>query len=150
VTEAADNLVGLAGERFDLVVERGKIREFARATHAQHDAYFDAAAPPIPPTFLAAAALWAPYEEALWDRAGRNAQRALHAEQEFIFPGPPPRAGTKLAGYPRIEDIYHRQGRRGGSLRFIVLVTEFKDDAGNTVAVSRSTAVETETPPEEE
>jgi hypothetical protein len=139
-------LVGLEGEPFELVVERGKLAEFARATRAEHAAYAGEAAP-IPPTFLVTAAHWAPHELALLARIPGEPTRRLHGEQEFVFPGPPPCAGDRLRGRTRVERAFERQGRRGGHLRFYVLLTEFRDAGGAVVAESRTTVVETERAP---
>lgn len=73
----------------------------------------------------------------------------MHAEQEYIFHGPPPRAGDRLVGSSRIERIYDKEGRKGGTLTFAVMVTEFRDAAGTLVAEARLTGVETSKPPEE-
>jgi MaoC dehydratase-like protein len=147
VADLAD-LVGIEGEQFELVVERGKIREFARATHAEDASYVDDPAPVIPPTFLMTAAHWAPHEAALLARVEGDPRRRLHGEQEFSFPGSPPRAGARLRGRTRIDAAFEREGRRGGRLRFYVLATEFRD-ADALVAVARTTVIETERPPED-
>src|SRR4051812_17518623 len=102
-------LIGLQGKPFELVVERGKIREFARATHATHPAYLEDPEPFVPPTFLATAAHWAPHERELLEATGWDRQRMLHAEQEYVFPGPPPRVGMVLRGITRIESVYQRE-----------------------------------------
>ena len=44
--------VGTTDEPFTMTVERGKIREFARATMSSDAEYFDNPASVIPPTFL--------------------------------------------------------------------------------------------------
>ena len=150
--EAADGLarlVGLEGGPFELVVELGKVREFARATHAEDPAYARSSAPSIMPTFLASAAHWAPHERALLERIPGEPSRRLHGEQEFTFPGSPPRAGDRLRGRSRIEAAYEREGRRGGRLRFYVLETTFRDERDAVVAVARTTVVETERAPAE-
>jgi len=73
----------------------------------------------------------------------------MHAEQEYVFHGPPPRAGTRLVCRSRIESVFHKEGRRGGRLTFAVMVTEFRDaTTGALVAEARMTGVETEKPPE--
>ena len=144
---ALEDVTGREGEPFELVVERGKIAEFARATHAESAAYHDAE-PVSPPTFLATTAHWSRNELALLDGVG-DARRRLHGEQEFEFFGPPPRAGTRLRAVPSIESAYEREGRRGGRLRFYVLATRFADDRDRLVAVARMTVVETERPPDE-
>jgi hypothetical protein len=143
-----DGLVGLEGEPFELTVERGKIREFARATRAEDPGYLGDD-PVMPPTFLATTAHWARNELALLDGVEGDPRRRLHGTQEFAFHGPPPRAGARLRGVPRIEAAYERDGRRGGRLRFYVLATEFSDETGRAVAVARMTVVETERAPED-
>ena len=145
---ALEDLVGRRGAPFEFVVERGKIREFARATCAEDASYYDTSAPVIPPTFLAATAHWSRNELALLDDVGEP-RRRLHGEQAFEFHGAPPRAGTRLRAVPRIESAYEREGRRGGRLRFYVLATDFTDESDRLVAVARMTVVETERPPEE-
>ena len=60
-----------------------------------------------------------------------------------MFHGPPPRAGTKLTVTPRIEDIYEKQGGRGGQLEFLVVRTDYTDESGGEVATVRSTAIYT-------
>jgi hypothetical protein len=145
---ALEDLVGRRGEPFELVVERGKVMEFARATHAEDASFYEPAEPVTPPTFLATTAHWSRNELALLDDVG-DARRRLHGEQEFEFFGPPPRAGTRLRALPRIDAAYERDGRRGGRLRFYVLATDFTDDRDRLVAVARMTVVETERPPDE-
>jgi hypothetical protein len=142
-------LVGIRGEPFELVVERGKVREFALATKAAIPVYLDDSTPPIPPTFLASAAHWAPHEVELLERTGWDRRRMLHAAQEYVFPGPVPRAGARMRGESRIEAAYERQGRRGGTLRFVVLVTEFLGEDGTVKALARTTVVATSRAPGE-
>ena len=43
----------------------------------------------------------------------------------------------------RVEDILEKEGRRGGTMTFVITVTEFRDDDGRLVAEARSTAIET-------
>lgn len=144
------SLVGLEGKPFEMVVERGKVREFARATRATHSQYFEDPEPSAPPTFLASAAFWEEPESSVFHSIEYDLARVLHAEQEFVFPAGPPRAGTPLQARSRVEDVYEREGRRGGQLSFIVSVTDFVDPTGTVVAQSRMTIVQTEKPPSED
>src|SRR3954469_883222 len=94
------NALGAEGVPFVLDVERGKIREFARAVRSSHPAHLDGERPIAPATFLTTAFFW---EEAVeganpWHRVRMDPRRGMHAEQEYIFHGPPPRAGTRLIG----------------------------------------------------
>jgi len=131
--------------RFELVVERGKIREFARATGSTNPAYFDDDRPLIPPTFLMSAALWQPPDVPRpYEALRMDLRRVLHGEQEFRFHGPPPRAGARLAVEVRIESVTEKTGRRGGTMRLARVVTDFADERGRVVAQSFATTIETE------
>jgi hypothetical protein len=39
--------------------------------------------------------------------------------------------------------VYEKEGKRGGTMRFTEVVTEFRDASGVLVAESRSTTIET-------
>ena len=131
---------GTRGTEYEMVVERGKIAEFAAAMQSQNPAYAGPAAV-APPTFLISSALWAP-EGAAVDH-GFDRRRLLHGEQEFIFHGPPPRAGQALTVSDQIVDRYEKPGKRGGMMRFAVVVTEYRGEDGALVAEARKTLIET-------
>jgi hypothetical protein len=126
-------------ESWEIVVERGKIREFAEAMQSTSSSFRgpDAIAPP---TFLITAASWAPRGARV--ELGFDRKRVLHGEQEFVYHGPPPRAGTVLHASERLADSYEKTGARGGTMRFAVVVTEFRDDAGTLVAEAICTVIE--------
>jgi hypothetical protein len=132
--------VGTRGTEFEMVVERGKIQEFAAAMQSEDPAYRGDRAI-VPPTFLTSSALWAP-EGARVD-VGFERKRILHGEQEFVFHGPPPHAGQVLKVVDRIEDRYEKPGKRGGKMRFALVVTEYRTEDGTLVAEGRSTLIET-------
>jgi hypothetical protein len=130
--------------RFEMTVERGKIREFARATGSANQAYLEEATPPAPPTFLTSAVFWQPADaKRPYEALGMDLRRVLHGEQEFRFFGPPVRAGATLSVEVRIESVVEKEGRRGGTMRLARVVTEFIDDEGQLVARARSTTIET-------
>lgn len=142
--------VGAKGEPFELVVERGKVREFARAVGATSPVYLRGDAPPIPPTFLTTM-FFAEHDTPgsnPWEKVKLDQKSGMHAEQEYVFHGPPPRAGTRLTCQSRIDSVYEKEGKRGGKLGFAVMVTEFRDETGKLVAEARMTGVETARPPE--
>ncbi|GIH17949.1 FAS1-like dehydratase domain-containing protein [Rugosimonospora africana] len=138
----------MTSEPYEFPVERGKIREFARATRARRTSYFDDPEAVTPPTFLMASSFWAGPGAAPFRDESRDWSRTLHGEQEFVFPAGPPRAGTVLTATQRVEDTYTKQGRRGGTMEFTVLLTEYRDQAGTLVAQARSTVIETSRAPE--
>lgn len=137
--------VGITGTTFELDVERGKIFEFARAIGTSHPDYVSGEHPLAPPTFLTTTLFWETRVEggSPWARVQMDPRRGMHAEQEYIFHGPPPRAGTRLYCRSRIQEIFEKEGRRGGKLTFVVMLTEFRDSSGTLVAEARMTGVET-------
>jgi hypothetical protein len=142
---------GTVGAPFPVSIEHGKILEFAAATHSGNPAYRQERAV-VPPTFLTTQMFWQEWAGAganPWHQVKLDQQRGMHAEQEYVFHGEPPRAGMTLTAQSRIAEIYQKQGRRGGTLTFAVLVTEFRDAAGRLVAEARMTGVETARPPAE-
>jgi acyl dehydratase len=66
---------------------------------------------------------------------GLDYTRVVHGEQEFDCRRPR-QAGDRLRATPRIADIYAKK-----SNEFLVIEAEIKDQAGETVAVSRSTLI---------
>jgi hypothetical protein len=140
-------LEGSTGKPFRVVVEEGKVREFARATKSSNPAYLSEPPATSPVTFLASSVFWQGPEHSPWGEATLNWERILHGEQEFVFPGPPPAAGTVLEAQARIDRIYEKEGKRGGTMTFVEVVTEYRDESGGVVAESRSTIIETSQAP---
>ncbi|KQY54271.1 FAS1-like dehydratase domain-containing protein [Nocardioides sp. Root140] len=147
---ANPDAVGRSGSPFTLDVERGKIREFARATGSSDPAYLQGDHPVSPPTFLTTQFFWQDGDANAWQLVELNQQRGLHAEQEYTFFGPPPKAGTRLTAQSTITNMFEKQGRRGGPMTFVEMVTEFRDESGALVAQAKMTGVETGRAPEEE
>jgi hypothetical protein len=128
-----------------MCIEPGKVREFARAVGSSHPEHLEGVTPVSPVTFLQASAFWrSPANEAL--PKARDLRRVLHASQEFVFPHGPPRAGTILTGRQRIEREWTKEGRRGGRLDFVLVITDYTDEHGALVAQVRSTTVSTARP----
>jgi len=139
--------IGRKGEPVAMHVERGKIREFARAIKDDDPLYVDEAhagreaggiMPPI--TFLQTVSHWD-------DGRGRaripfDLKRVLHGEQEYEFLAPI-HAGDVLTAVSTVVDIYEKPGKRGGSMNFAVTETEYRNQQGTLVARARATTIET-------
>lgn len=139
--------IGRTGEPVVMHVERGKIREFARAIKDDDPLYFDeehatreagGIMPPV--TFLQTMAHWD-------DGRGRvrppmDLKRTLHGEQEFELLRPI-HAGDVLTARTRVADLYEKPGRRGGTMTFVVTETEFTNQRGELVARARQVGIET-------
>jgi acyl dehydratase len=142
--------IGTRYPGFELPVERGKIREFARATMSDNPDYLDDPFPVITPTGLMAAGHWAPDGSASFlELIDFDPALLLHGGQEFRFPGPPPRAGDVLTVESWVDARYEKEGRRGGTMRFAEIVSEYRDPEGKVVAEARMTLIETARPPGE-
>ena len=128
---------------FRMTVEAGKVREFALAVRSSDPDHLGPE-PVSPPTFLQTAAWWQRPENSPFAGITRDYSRLLHGQQEFIFHGEPPAAGTELEAVSRIDRVYTKAGKRGGEMTFTEAVIEFRDVAtGRLVAESRNTGIET-------
>jgi N-terminal half of MaoC dehydratase len=95
----------------------------------------------IPPTFLTIAGLgWEPAADQ--PRLDLDLTRTLHGSEEYEYFGELPRAGQTLTVTTSVADQFERNGGRGGTLRFAVVLREFRDPSGRLVATQRTTAIE--------
>jgi len=142
--------LGAEGQPFVMDIERGKIHEFARATRSAHSSHFDGDHPVIPPTFLTTQFFWEELVEGSnpWHLVQMSQKRGMHAEQEYVFHGPPPRAGERLFARSMVTEIWEKESRSAGTLTFVKMVTEFRDAEGRLRAEAILTGVETAKPPE--
>jgi hypothetical protein len=126
-----------AGVPYEFPIERGAIRAFAQAMQVD-DAAYEGEGAVMPPTFPISSWRWAPPG----GRAAHGIPRSLllHGEQEFIFHGPPPTAGTLLEVSERVVDRTSKPGKRGGMMTFVVVSTEFRD-GGRLAVEMRSTFI---------
>ena len=140
--------IGRTGAPVTMHVERGKIREFARAIKDDDPMYFDEAhatreaggiMPPV--TFLQTVTHW-DNDGSSRVRVPFDLKRVLHGEQEYEFLKPI-HAGDVLTAVSRIVDIYEKPGKRGGSMNFAVTETEYRNERGELVARARHITIET-------
>ena len=146
---SAQESIGLIGPEYDVEIERGKIREFARAMHAELPEFLEESLPTIPATYLVSAPyIWGYSLErprgTIFSTIDHDLSVPLHAEEEFIFLAPPPKAGDKLTAYSILEDVREKNGGGGGTLTFLTVLTVYKDQiSGEKVVEQRSTTVTT-------
>ncbi|MGH9293315.1 MAG: FAS1-like dehydratase domain-containing protein [Acidimicrobiales bacterium] len=164
-------------ERFP--VEDGHILMFARAIGDPNPLYTDREAASgssaggivAPPTFVQAGVHFdpdyplRPREGRDWLGSGAVSGRSgaasggsgsgsggiastLHAEQRFDYHRVL-RAGDVLRAESRRGRSWEKQGRRGGMLRFVETVTEFRDESGELVVTATAVGVRTEHVPGE-
>lgn len=129
------NLIGYEYPPYTFPVERGKIREFARAVRDDDPACRDGATAPL--TFSAVTGHWAPQRT---DVLGLDLRRVLAGGAEWEYLGEI-RAGDELTVSSRIADVVHKTGSRGG-MTLIITEHSFVNQRGETVLRQRSTAIE--------
>lgn len=136
---------------FDLPVTEEKVKEFAVAVGENNPVYYDPDAarelgfpgPLAPPTFTVTQIFAVPREERE-SRLGANLEysRVLHGEQEFSYKRLP-LAGEVLKGTMRISKDFEKEGKRGGSMRFVTYETKYTDSEGEEVLTAYYTLIQT-------
>jgi len=130
---------------FDVRVEAGRLRFFAKATGQTDPLYVDeeaarAAGLPgllVPPTFLFCLEMDAPDPAAIRNLLGMDYRKLLHGEQQFTYHAPA-HAGDMLRFEQRIEDIYDK---KGGALEFVVRRTQVHNQRDARMAELRTVTV---------
>lgn len=130
---------------FEVDVEAGRLRFFAKATGQNDPVYFDASAAhnaghpglPVPPTFLFCLEMESPDPAAIRNLLGLDYKRLLHGEQGFSYHHMA-YAGDRLRFEQRIDDIYDK---KGGALEFVLRSTRVSNQRGEHVADLRSVTV---------
>jgi acyl dehydratase len=148
VTEIPGTLVGTVVDEVAFDVERGKIVEFARATHAADpvhtDPHFAAQAghPSVlaTPTHVVVAGHHRD-QRAFVDRLGLTLERVVVGGVKWTYDRPL-RAGDSLRGVRRVIGDTERASSSGGRLRVITLETEYRDTADQPVVRVEETIIE--------
>jgi acyl dehydratase len=142
MAEIDRSLLGVWGPERTMRVETGKIREFARAVKDPNPAWLADEGAMAPPTFLMTLAHWIGDMGETRSAVKLDYRRLLHGEQEFEYLAPI-RAGDVLRFRSRTKDVFEKQGKRGGTMTFVIGETEFRNQHGDVVAYLRNTAIET-------
>lgn len=142
------SIIGKEGKPFSFPVDWSKVREYARAIHEDDAAYFDEeharkeyGGIPVPPTFIYTSTFWQT-EENQPPRPPFDLPRVLNGEQEIEY-FKPIYVGDVLTGVSRVVDLFEKEGSRGGTMKFCVTETEYRNQKGEKVAVARGTSIET-------
>jgi len=141
------SLVGREYPPYAVTVERGKIKEFARAIGDANPLYLDdrvGAASEwgdliAPPTFSVTFRDETADTAAFLRELGTDISRILHGEQEFeLFR--PLQPGCTYLCRAKIIDIYEKTGR-SGPMAFVVRETSIVDGSNEIVATMRGVTV---------
>jgi acyl dehydratase len=145
VTVIDRKYIGHVEPAFEVLVEKGRLRFFAKATGQTDPVYTDDAvalaaghpALPVPPTFLFCLEMEAPDPAAIRNLLGMDYRRLLHGEQGFVYERMA-YAGDTLRFEQSIEDIYDK---KNGALEFVVRQTRVTNQRGESVAQLRTVSV---------
>jgi acyl dehydratase len=139
-------VIGKESPPFVVTVERGKIKEFARAIGDDNPFYLDDRVGQAsewgdiiaPPTFMTTFRDGADSGDFLRE-LGTDISRLLHGEQEFELHRPI-RPGETFLCRTRVVDVYEKTGR-SGPMGFVVRETSVTDRTNELVATLRSVTV---------
>lgn len=140
------SMIGHVVTAHEVVVERGRLRLFAKAIGEIDLVYTDESAAraaghpslPVPPTFLFCLEMEQPEPFAWFPLVGLDLARILHGEQTFTYYAMA-YAGDTLHFDSRITDIY---SKKGGALEFLVKVTRVINQQGLHIADLRSVTIQ--------
>jgi acyl dehydratase len=132
---------------YAVTVERGKIKDFARAIGDTNAFHVDDAVGAAsmwgdiiaPPTFAITFRSEGADSAALLRDLGVDMSRVLHGEQEFELHGQLQPGRTYLC-HTKVADIYEKSGR-SGPMAFVVRETAVTDRTGEIVVTMRQTTV---------
>ena len=131
-------------------IERGKIHEFANSLLDDDPLYHDldaalaAGLPSVvaPPTFSSAAAFFPDPNAKGMSMKGLDLRFLLHGGQELVFERPI-FAGDELHSEPGETTSWEKEGRRGGTMKFIKNEMIWRDKAGEIVLRIYNTLIQT-------
>ncbi|MBU2551901.1 MAG: MaoC family dehydratase N-terminal domain-containing protein [Proteobacteria bacterium] len=137
---------------FEFPVERGKIKEFAKAVCDPNPAYTDReharglGFPDVlmPVTYPIAFAHHMPSDNfvlEMTEKLGMNVATSVHGETEIIHYRPVC-AGEVLKGEVVIGRIYEKEGKRGGTMTFVEMDARYYGEDGELAVLCRNVFIE--------
>lgn len=137
--------IGLRMPAFDVRVEPGRLRFFAKAIGEVDPIYIDEKVAieaghknlPVPPTFLFCLEMESPDPAAIRNKLGLDYRRLLHGEQSFTYYSMA-YSGDVLRFEQTIDDIYDK---KNGDLEFVVRKTKVTNQDNLHIADLRCVTV---------
>jgi acyl dehydratase len=147
-------IVGMEFPPFEFLIEKGKIKEFARALGDGNPLYYDEELArsmgfksiPAPPTYTASFLHHVPDENFLLNmmqEMGISVATSVHGESEFEYLAPIC-AGDVLTARAKVRDFYEKEGKRGGKMNFITVESTYTNQEGELVQKDRMLFIERE------
>ncbi len=145
-------IIGKEFPPFEFLVERGKIKEFARALGDKNPIYTEVElakeagfkSVPAPPTFTASFLHQVPDENFLLNLMAEmeiDVARSVHGESEFEYIKPVA-AGDVLTVSMTVKDITKKEGKRGGVMNLITTEATYTNQDGEVVQKDRMLFIE--------
>jgi acyl dehydratase len=130
---------------FDVEIEAGRLRFFAKAIGEKNPIYIDEKAAkaagypaiPAPPTFMFSVDLEGPELLPVLQLLELDIGRVLHGSQEFEYFGQI-YAGDRITQQSNISDIYDK---KGGALEFVVQQSSYTNQNNELVGKAQQTLV---------
>ena len=149
-----ESIVGMEFPPFEFLIERGKIKEFARALGDKNPVYEDEElaksmgfrSTPAPPTYTASFLHHVPDENFLLNmmqEMGISVATSVHGESGFEYLAPI-FAGDVLTVRVKVKDFYQKEGKRGGKMNFITVESTYTNQEGELVEKDRMLFIERE------
>jgi len=142
------SIIGREYPAFTFEVEKGKIREFARAIGDKNPLYYDEKAAKeagfegiaIPPSFPTVFAMAGGLMEVMLGDLKLDLAKILHGGQQYEY-FKPIKPGDTVTGKVRIANAFAKSGK-GGTMDFIVMETTYTNQNGEKVLVDTSTMIQ--------
>lgn len=142
------NMIGKEYPESSFEVEKGKIREFAKAIGYKSPVFYDEKAAKeegleglaLPPTFPTVFAMMGGMLMKIVGDLKINMAKMLHGGQQYEYLKPI-KPGDTVTGKTKIANIFEKSGK-AGTMDFIVLETTYTNQNGEKVLVDTSTLIE--------
>jgi acyl dehydratase len=142
------SVIGKEYPEFSFEVEKGKIREFARAVGDKSPVFYDEKAAKeegfeglvLPPTFPTVFAMAGGLLDKIVPDLNISFVKVLHGGQEYQY-FKPIKPGDTVTGKVRIANIFEKSGK-GGTMDFFVLETTYTNQNGEKVLLETMTLIQ--------
>ena len=137
--------IGHEFETFETVVEKGRLRFFAKAIGETNPIYLDEKVAqeagyrslPAPPTYPFVLDMDGPELLPILKLLNMDIAGVLHGSQEFEY-AQPICAGDRITVKSRIADIFDK---KGGAMEFVVTASSYTNQNGDEVAKASNTLI---------
>lgn len=142
------SFIGKEYPEFSFEVEKGKIRDFARAVGDKSPVFYDEKAAKevgfeglvLPPTFPTVFAMSGGLLDMIVPDLKISFVKVLHGGQEYQYVKPI-KPGDTIKGKVRIANIFEKSGK-GGTMDFVVLETTYTNQNGEKVLLETMTLIQ--------